>query len=203
MREVMLCGVPPAPPELEGQPREEAGLGGAHGARARVDAHFVEDVGRRAVPEVCHHVDDVVVHLEGDGVDGLVRDVDAHAELGDGGFFGLEDDVDVGGGVEALVGVHVVVVLDDGLGVARRDAAFREARVAGVADHGAGVAGGVVLHLALLHGGLELRDLALELGDEGVLVGGGHGGAGEGGGGVWRGRGELEGERGRGLEERG
>mmetsp|Transcript_100500 Transcript_100500/g.292952 ORF Transcript_100500/g.292952 Transcript_100500/m.292952 type:complete len:531 (-) Transcript_100500:117-1709(-) len=109
---VELLLVPLPPPELHAQPREEAGLRGAHRARPREGAVLVHVHRHRAVPEPRHHIQHVVVHLEAFRVDSLVRKVNLQPHLGCLHLLLLEEDVDVGGGVQGLLGLQQVAVLD-------------------------------------------------------------------------------------------
>ena len=93
---------------------EQAGLRRAHGAGARV----LPVLRGRGVPEVRQHVDDLVVHLEGRGVDGLVRQVDLHPHHRHALLLRLEDDVDVGRSIqpEGARGGGLSVVVGEGGG---------------------------------------------------------------------------------------
>mmetsp|Transcript_18069 Transcript_18069/g.36777 ORF Transcript_18069/g.36777 Transcript_18069/m.36777 type:complete len:415 (-) Transcript_18069:384-1628(-) len=79
LAESMPGGIPLAPAKFERQPRQETGLGGAHGTRSGMTSILVERGALGNVPQVSEHVQGVVVKLETTWVDGLVGNVDFEA----------------------------------------------------------------------------------------------------------------------------
>ena len=162
--------VPGAPAELEGEPGEQAGLRGADGAGAGIDAVLVEVVGLGAVPEGRDHVHHRVVDRVGLGIDGLVREVDLQPHQRDLLLLGLEAHVHVRRRVELLVEVEGVGVLDqrlDGLGGQSSVGHVSLARQVVLR-----VRREVVARVRLLAGAVEFvaqgRDLTLQVVDLGV-----------------------------------
>jgi hypothetical protein len=120
--EIVALTVPLSPTELVRQAREEAGLGGPHGSGPRVVVGTfhggVADAGRRrAVPQVGDPVDSLVVDGNRGRVDAGIGQVDRRCHHGDGHFFWLVDDVDVGRSVESGLVVNVVNCLQEFLNV--------------------------------------------------------------------------------------
>mmetsp|Transcript_38432 Transcript_38432/g.119600 ORF Transcript_38432/g.119600 Transcript_38432/m.119600 type:complete len:222 (-) Transcript_38432:145-810(-) len=111
--------VPLAPAELQRQTCQQASLRRAHGARAGVAAVRVKVWRLGAVPELCDHVQRVVVHLEGLRVHGLVGEVNPEPHGRNLLLLGLEDHVHVRAGVQALGEVQQVVVLNPSQAVTR------------------------------------------------------------------------------------
>mmetsp|Transcript_96577 Transcript_96577/g.249709 ORF Transcript_96577/g.249709 Transcript_96577/m.249709 type:complete len:434 (-) Transcript_96577:46-1347(-) len=174
--EVMLLGVPLAPAELQAEAAQQARLCGAHGACTREGAVLVEVRRLGAVPQVRHHVQHDVVHLEALGVHGLIRQIDLRAAQQHVLLLGLEEDVHVGGRVEALAAIQLVVVRDHSEAVARGVAMLGELGKVLLARHR--VLRGVIMAAVGVHPldpNLQRHILGLYLLDGSLRHGGGGG----------------------------
>mmetsp|Transcript_9186 Transcript_9186/g.16881 ORF Transcript_9186/g.16881 Transcript_9186/m.16881 type:complete len:251 (-) Transcript_9186:55-807(-) len=108
---VLLC-IPLAPPELQRKPGQQTGLGRAHCPSTGVAAVLLEIIGHGAMPELCDHVQGVIVHPEGFWINRLIRQVDFQAHGGHPLFFWLKHHVHVRAGVQPLRKIQKVVILD-------------------------------------------------------------------------------------------
>mmetsp|Transcript_25360 Transcript_25360/g.45032 ORF Transcript_25360/g.45032 Transcript_25360/m.45032 type:complete len:234 (+) Transcript_25360:795-1496(+) len=112
LRHPVALGIPAPPAELQTEACQQTCLSGPNCACPRKGAVLGEVSRPGAVPEMGHHVQHLIVHLEALRIDCLISQIDPGSEIHGLNFFVLKVDVDVRRGVQLLTRLQKVLILN-------------------------------------------------------------------------------------------